>query len=246
MKRLLLASTVGAGMLLSWQHPAGATLQIALDVQGSTFTCFDNQAGCDTDSAIGTIQLANQAFSGVAINGSVQTANLAGGILNTSSLSIINSSGFDRTIAFAVGATNFVGPANAFSSSTSATFETAAGSTLSLGFYDDPANAQGAATPTDHPGFLLDSVSHVAVGAADSFSHNGGGSLANPDGALYSMTETASGTLVAGGTIINRGQTLIKNEVPEPSGIGLMVVGLGFLGLCGLRGRKPAAATLTA
>ena len=102
--------------------PAHAGLQIAFDVGGATFACADNTA-CDLNPAVGTLELANQTFGGVQVNGSI-TASLQGGFnfLNTSSLSVINGNPFAVPITTTFGDTGFVGPINKIQLSGSGTW----------------------------------------------------------------------------------------------------------------------------
>ena len=150
MRKLILASLFATTALAVPR--AHAVLQLSLDVQGSIFSCADGQA-CDTNGAAGILQVNNQTINGVTINGSVQSADLAARVLNTSSLSITNNSG----------------------------------------------------------------------------------PLSNPDLALFSMTETAHSLLVNGGSIVNRGQTEIK-DVTEPASLALL--GMSVLGLGMIRSRR--------
>jgi len=53
------------------------------------------------------------------------------------------------------------------------------------------------------------------------------------------MTEQATGTLVAGGQLLNRGQTEIKFEVPEPA--TMAIFGASLLGLGVMRRRRKTA-----
>jgi hypothetical protein len=73
---------------------------------GSVSACVD-QAACDLNPTVGIIQVANGALNGVQINGSIRTstgvpANPGPDILNTSSLSIINTTNTTKTVTVAV------------------------------------------------------------------------------------------------------------------------------------------------
>jgi hypothetical protein len=237
-------TAAAAVALLASAMPSHATLQIAADFGGSLFSCVDNDPLCDTDGATGRLQLADQLIGGVAVNGSVQTSTgtvLTPGIakLNTSSLSVTNTTLAPVAFAIAISDKNFLGPVNSFVSSGSGTWELASGSDVTLGWYNDALNRQGATTAIDAPGILVDSVSDTAVGDADAFSHSASGAVNDPGN--FSMTLTAEGTLTAGGALINRGQTEIKRlVVAEPGSLALLAGALaGFVAL--RRRMRPSA-----
>lgn len=224
--------------LLALSSPAWATLQIAWDFGGTTGLCVD-QTGCDLDPVIGTLQLADQTINGVEVNGSIQTSTKSAAldILNTSSLSVINTTGASIPVTVTVSDNNFIGPVTQFSTAGSGVWQNAIGSNIVLNWYNDPANAQGADTAGDTPGALIDTFTSTALVAADSFSHNGAGVVS--DGALFSMTEQATGTLTAGATLLNRGQTEIKSTttvIPEPGSLALL--GASLLGMAAFLRRR--------
>ena len=233
MRTIVLAATSIVALAIG-MAPAHATLQIAWDFGGTTGLCVDN-TGCDLNAAIGTLQLADQVINGIEVNGSIQTSTKSASldILNTSSLSVINTTGASIPVTVTVGDNNFIGPVTQFATAGSGTWQNAIGSSITLNWYNDPANAQGADTAGDTPGALIDTFTSTALLVADSFSHNGAGAVA--DGALFSMTEQATGTLTAGATLLNRGQTEIKSAVAvsEPGSLALLggaLLGMGVLG----------------
>jgi hypothetical protein len=248
MRGKLLAG-VAAVMVAGLSVPAHATLMISASITGNgtttTVTCTDNQAssascpGGDTNPATGTIQLANQTIAGVTINTSIQTsvgtpANPAPlDILNTSSTSLINTNPFPVTVVAAVSDTSFKAPVSEFEASGSGTFQNATGGTITMNFFDDPLNRQGATTPTTAPGNQVTTSGLItATSAADAFAFNSP-VIPVTDLASFSMTQTVTFTLpaAAGGIdpqLINRGQTEIKSPsaIPEPASLSLLTGGL--------------------
>jgi hypothetical protein len=233
----ILSGLAAAGVIGFVSAPAHATLQVLADVSGVIATCVDN-AACDTNPAVGTIQVGNTLINGVQVNGSIQTstgtpANPGLDILNTSSLSIINLTATTQTITVLVSDTDFKGPVAAFATAGSGTWQNATGSTITLKWFEDSANAQGASTPTDTPGTLIDSASETAHTIVESFSHNGSGVSA--DSGPFSMTEEAIITLTPFGQLVNRGQSEVLTGIPEPSTWAMMLLGFAFLGYAGFR-----------
>jgi hypothetical protein len=246
MTRTLLSGLAATGLAICLCAPANATLQIAIDVNGSIFTCSDG-AACDQSSTPNVLQLANQSIGGVTVNGSIQSSGTSPDFLNTSSLSVINTNTFSVPIEVTVGQTGFPGPVIAVDFAGAGTWQFAApvgapASDVTLSWFADAANTQGANSAGDTPGTLLGTFASTAAGTVDSFNTNG----AHPFVAAgpFSMTEDASGTLAPGGQLINRGQNMVA-VVPEPQTWALMVLGFTGLGYVGFhRSRKAGISTV--
>src|SRR5215467_11947380 len=235
MRSLLLAATAIGGLALASQ-PAHAVLQLALDINGATFNCVDNTA-CDTNPTVGVLQTGATTFAGVTFLGSSQT-QLTGltNELTTTSFQITNTNGAAVSYTLAVGGTDFVGPVNTINSSGSGTWTNAVGSTITQTFHADATNTQGAGTPTDLPGPNQFMETSTAVLVNDSFSASNTSSFSAPG--LFSMTEGASGSLTAGGQLTGRSQSMIAFTTPVPEPATISLLGLGTLGLLGLRRRR--------
>jgi len=232
--------------------PGGAPIirQFAVDQNVPTAIAGYTQVNEITPAAAGVLTLADfTPIPGYTVSGSVQTQTIASGaagslnILDTSALAITNNTGGTVVARVAISGTDFRGPIQTANSSGSITWENAIGSSIQAGWYNDPQNRQGADAPnaaaTDTPGVLVHSWLDTATALADSGSTSSGPVAVN-DPALFSMslgftlTTRDADNIANNGVfarVLNRGQTEIKQVIPEPSSVamaGLMtMVGLG-------------------
>jgi hypothetical protein len=146
-----------------------------------------------------------------------------------------NSADPIRTVV-AVSATNFSPAALLALTTGSGTFTGNAGDGITLKWYNDPTDAQGATSATDTPGTRLNTYTFTSVGPADSFSSNGGTVAVNDTGP-FSMTLQFDFTLLPGASLTARGQAE-TTEVPEPG--SLLLFGASLAGLGFVRSRKVA------
>ena len=235
--KLCLPGLAAAGLMAAVSTPAHAVLQIAADVSGTPFFCADN-SGCDLNGATGIIQLANDTLNGVAVNGSIQVstgtpANPGQDLIDTSSLSIVNTAGATRVVTVAVSDTDFSAPVGSFHLTGSGTWVNAGGSSLLLQWWDDPLNAQGADNAFDAPGVKLGEFTSLGIDPLHSFSFDDTGAVS--DTAPFSMTIWAQGTLTSGAALLSRGQGEVKLAIPEPSTWAMLALGFVGLGFAGYR-----------
>jgi hypothetical protein len=232
--KVLLALSAAALALAS---PAQATLQIALQVGGDSFFCADNTS-CDTNPAVGTVQIADQVIDGIDVHGSIQASvHGAQPVLSTSSLSVTNTTGSALVATVAVSDTNFAPFTGNFATSANGEWIGVAGATANGGFFIDPANAQGAINAFSVPGSMIDSFSATSGALTLAFAHNGETFMALDS--PFSMTEQAIFVLPAGEELLNRGQAIVGTAaVPEPSTWALLASGFGLVGLLGMKRRR--------
>lgn len=249
MKRVLSVSTLVLVMLVS-ARTASAGLILAGTIGGQNFCATDNNDICgfglqlfDQNAALGILSLNPVLIGGVQVEGSLHTQQIAGleNILNSSSLSISNTTGSAVDFVTTVGATDFVGPVNTAFTTGSGTWVNSSGSDITMSWFNDALNRQSGTTALDREGLLIDAFNDLAGGGIDSFSHNGG-PFAVADFALFSMALGFDGTLLPGSSLISRGQSEIKplqTVVPEPGSLILLGSGLA-IGARKLRSRMRA------
>jgi hypothetical protein len=237
MKNILLALAV----LLASVTPAKADLILAGDIGGVLFCATDNNTVCnygvqltDDNALVGILSLNSVNIGGLQVEGSLHSETSDGitNILSSSSLSILNTTALAISLQASIGATDFIGPATEGFTTGSGTWVSSQGSSTTYTWWNDPNNAQGGETATDREGIMIDSFSDIAgAQTLDSFSHNGGPFPLIDFGPLFSMTLGFDMTLLAGDSLISRGQSEIADvtAVPEPASIFLFGSGLAAL-----------------
>ena len=224
MRNLLLATTLLAAVGAS---PAQAMLQISVDVDG--FTSF-------ASSPSGTLNVPSLTLDGVTVFGSLSqsfgTPRTPNGtnFLNTSSLQVTNNSGASRDITVTVGDTDFHPNVWYAFTAGSGVWAEAGDSTITMKWWGDALNRQGATTVSDTPGTLLDTFTDTSAdGGLNDKKHRtmARGSFLLNLPRRSSFTEQATFTLVSGGMLVNRGQSIAA--VPELSTWAMFGIGLGFM-----------------
>jgi len=231
--------------------PVAAQLQVAVTVYDTTDpTIFYNEVVVDGDANDDDGIVNNQIdinspytpIPGFSVQGSFHTSKLGGLSMITSGESTVSNIRDTTTRAYvAVSDTDFNAPASLASVTGSGTFTNAPGSTMYMGYFDDPENTQGANFAfSDHADFLAnagsltpgDKISEFSFTAADnseSFEHDIDDIVVS-DPNPYSMTLLFDFTLTPNGLLTARGQSMSKSHtIPEFPSLALpagMIVGL--------------------
>ena len=229
---------LGVALTLSAQA-AHAALIMSATIGGVDVCASDNNLGpctwgvtiLDADPALGSLRLSPQTIGGVFLEGTAAQATAGSvNVLDSSSLRIANTSGGVVSATVAISATDFTPPVDTAFASGSGTWQGATGgSTISMAWFDDPANAQGADSPADRPGVQLTTFFDSAGVPVDSWSTGTLGPFAVNDPNPFSMTLWFDITLQPGAELISRGMNEVKPvAVPEPGLMAMFGMGLGL------------------
>jgi hypothetical protein len=238
MKNLLLATTLLAAVGAT---PAHARLQLSITANGATFSCFDGQLSCDQSGGANNLLVIDQTVGGAFVEVTLAQSTFGHpDILQLSSSNIENVSGAPIRIGLFASDTGFSPPVRSILESGSLTFNDAVGSGPSaLSFFADTLNRQGA-NPTNTPGTNLDTVVGTPVTNPDSFSGSRLSAFASDS--PFSMTESASLALIAGGSITGFNQSMQTAAIPEPSTWAMLVAGFALFSLVGWKRKRTARA----
>jgi hypothetical protein len=195
-------------------EPAHATLQLSINANGATFTCFDGELSCDQSGGAKNLLTVDTTVGGAFVQLTLAQSSTHPNVLELSSSNILNERAVPITISLLASDTGFAAPVTFIEESASLTFNSAVGSGLSsLEFWADPANAQGA-NPLNTPGVLLDDVFGAPLTDPASFSGTKLSAFAASD--PFSMTEGATLNLIGGASVTGFNQSM-QSGVPEPS-----------------------------
>jgi hypothetical protein len=232
-KTMLLAGAATIGLM----SPALATLQLSITDGTHTFSCADGQLGCDLSGGANNLLTVDTTLDGFFVQVTLTQSTFGShNILQLSSANIENNGSAEGTLTFIASDTGFHAPVSNIEESGSLTFNENVGAGLStVSFFADHANGQGA-NPLNTPGTLLDSFSDTPATNPDSFA--GTHLSAFVSGTPFSMTESASLSVLGGGSVTGFDQAMTSSAIPEPSTWAMLVLGFGGLALAGWRHKK--------
>jgi PEP-CTERM motif len=256
------ALALAGAILLSLPPRADADLQAAASIDAGPLILACDQNVCaggaiptilDVDPLVGSLATIPFVSGDISVSFAVQTSVKspgAGGLntLSSGGTFVQNNGIVNHDIQLTISDTSFNGPASVFTATGSGTWvdqtlpAAYGGSTITMEWFNDPLNAQGAESVGDTPGFLVFSDTDTPADGTNnqSFSFNFAGALVNPDPGLFSMTLDNEFTLGPGIRLESRGQALAKPQLAVPAPATLLLLGSALV-LLGWRRRGSAA-----
>jgi hypothetical protein len=248
-----------AGLALCWVSSAQAALIASASIDGGgTIFAIDNDATStcgspvvgpcqlpDLDPVLGSLITAAHVTGGgdLSVGLAVQTQDIGPvNRLDSTGTQFTNDGAAAHTFSVAIGATDFQGPVTSATATGSGQWSTLSpggdfgDSSITMRWFNDPENVQGALDPSAaQPGDLLATFTDLAgPGNPDSFSTGTLGPFAVNDPGLFSMTLQFDGTLDAGVRLTGREMTELKPVLASAPSTLLLVLG-SVLGLLGWR-----------
>ncbi len=171
------ALALAGAILLSLPPRADAILQAAASIDGvASLACDQNVCAgggaptfADIDPLVGVLTTSPTTIGGISLFFAVQTSVKSSGpgglnTLSSAGTVVQNIDSVAHVVLLTIGDTGFIGPAFTFTTTGSGTWVDQTlpalfgGSTITMEWFNDPANAQGADSPGDTPGIMVNTA----------------------------------------------------------------------------------------